>query len=163
MTTLGKAGWAVALVLAVGLGAMAYLFLIKGQTAPYADGRTSVLLTADERAGSLAEMRDILESVQEIMEDTIAGDFQAASQRATSQGMSAFNQEDPAVIAKLPIGFKSMGMGLRGGFDDLATTLDSTDNALEVLDELSTLMLNCVACHQTYRLGIEGEQDPTQE
>jgi len=163
MTTLGKTGWVVSLVLAVGLGGMTYLFLIKGQTAPYADGRTSVLLTADERAAELASMRGILESVQEIMEDTIAGDFQAAAQTATSQGMSAFNQEDPAVVAKLPIGFKSMGMGTRGAFDDLATTLDSTDNALEALDELSTLMLNCVACHQTYRLGIEGEQDQAQE
>jgi len=163
MNALGKTGWIVSLVLAVGLGVMAYLFLIKGQTAPYADGRTSVLMTADERSGSLAEMRDILESVQEIMEDTVAGDFQAAADRASSQGMSAFNQEDPAVIAKLPIGFKTIGLGLRGGFDDLATTLESTDSAVEALDELSTLMLNCVACHQTYRLGIEGENVQGQE
>ena len=163
MNTTGKIGWVVALVLAIGLGGMAYIFLLKGQTAPYADGRISVLLTADERSASLAEMRDILESVQEIMEDTIAGDFDAARARASSQGMSAFNQEDPAVIAKLPIGFKSIGLGLRGGFDDLATTLESTDSAVEVLDELSTLMLNCVACHQTYRLGIEGELNPAQE
>ncbi len=163
MNTLGKTGWGVALVLALGLGAMSYVFLLKGQTAPYADGRTSVLLTADERAASLAEMRDILESVQEIMESTIAGDFNAAKERASAQGMSAFNQEDPAVIAKLPIGFKTIGLTLRGGFDDLATTLDTSDDALEVLDEMSSLMLNCVACHQTYRLGIEGEQIPAQE
>ena len=163
MNTMGKAGWGVALALALGLGGMSYVFLVKGQTAPYADGRTSVLLTADERAASLAEMRDILESVQEIMEDTIAGDFDAAKTRATGQGMSAFNQEDPAVIAKLPIGFKTIGLSLRGGFDDLATTLENTDDAMEVLDELSSLMLNCVACHQTYRLGVEGEQIPAQE
>ena len=163
MNTMGKLGWLLALVLAVGLGGMGYFFLLKGQTAPYADGRVSVLLTADQRNASLAEMRDILESVQEIMEDTIAGDFKAASARATSQGMAAFNQEDPAVIAKLPIGFKSIGLTLRGGFDDLATTLDTTDNALEVLDEMSALMLNCTACHQTYRLGIEGEENLAQE
>ena len=81
MNTTGKIGWLLALVLAIGLGAMSYFFLLKGQTLPYADGRISVLLTADQRNASLAEMRDILESVQEIMEMTIAGDFEGASAR----------------------------------------------------------------------------------
>ncbi len=163
MNTSSKAGWIVAGILAIALGGMSYVFLIKGQTAPYADGRVSVLLTSAERNAELASMRGILESVQGIIENAAAGDYKTASELASAQGMSAFNQEDPAVVGKLPAGFKSLGIGQRTAFDDLASFLETTDNAQDVMDEISTMMLNCVACHQAYRLGIEGEQNPIQE
>ena len=162
MNSLGKIGWALAIVFAIGLGAMSYTFLIKGQTVPYADGRTSVLLLPDERNKVLGEMRDVLAGVQTILEDTVAGDLQAAEDQARSMGMVAAKQ-DTAIIAKLPLDFKSLGLGLHGSFDDLADFIGENQDPLKVVDEVSTLMVQCVACHGAYRLGIEGEQTPAQE
>ncbi len=44
-----RAGWLLSLILAVLLGAMTWKFIIAGQTVRADDGRTVVLLTADER------------------------------------------------------------------------------------------------------------------
>ncbi len=158
MNAMGKIGWILALILAIGLGAMSYTFLVKGQTVPYADGRTSILLSPDERNQVLGEMRAVLEGTRTIIEDAVAGDMQAAEKQARSMGMAAAKQ-DTAIIAKLPLDFKSLGLGLHGSFDDLADFIAENPDPLKVVDEVSTLMVQCVACHDAYRLGIEGEAD----
>lgn len=163
MNFIGKLGWILALALAIGLGGMSYVFLVKGQTVPYADGRTSILLSPDERNGVLGEMRAILAGVQEIIENSVAGDLDAARAKASAMGMAAANAESAQLIAKLPLDFKSLGLGLHGSFDDLAATIADTSDPLVVLDEVGTLMVQCVACHDAYRIGIEGEQDQAQE
>ena len=163
MNFMGKLGWIVALVLAIGLGGMSYVFLVKGQTVPYADGRTSILLSPDERNGVLGEMRGLLSGVQEIIEKTIEGDRAAAQAKASAMGMAAANAESAQLIAKLPLDFKSLGFGLHGTFDDLAGTIAGTEDPLVVLEAVGTLMVQCVACHDAYRLGIEGENDQAQE
>ncbi len=156
MNTFGKLGWFLALILAIGLGTMSYTFLVKGQTVPYADGRTSVLLSPDERNQVLGEMRAILAGVQEIQESVLAGDMEPAAARATSMGMAAANA-DAQILAKLPLEFSTLGLSLHRSFDDLAQTISGTDDPLVVIGEVTDLMLQCVACHDTYRLGIEGE------
>lgn len=161
MSTVGKLGWIVSIILAIGLGAMSYVFLVKGQTVPYADGRTSILLTPDERNQVLGEMRGVLAGVQEIIEDTTSGDLKAAEDKARSMGMAAAAQ-DTAIIAKLPLEFKSLGLGLHSSFDDLADSIAGTDDPMSVLEDVGNLMLQCVACHDAYRLGIEGETTASQ-
>ena len=156
MTLMGKLGWLLSLVLAIALGWMAYTFLVKGQTVPYADGRTSILLAPGERNKVLGEMRDVLAGVQAIIEDTTSGDLKAAEAKARSMGMAAAAQ-DTAIIAKLPLDFKSLGLGLHRSFDDLADSIAATDDPVSVLGDVGNLMLQCVACHDTYRLGVEGE------
>ena len=158
MSTAGKLGWIVSLILAIGLGAMSYIFLVKGQTVPYADGRTSILLAPGERNKVLGEMRGVLAGVQSIIEDTTAGDLDAAEKTARSMGMAAAKQ-DTAIIAKLPLDFKSLGLGLHASFDELADSISATDDPLSVLEDVGNVMLQCVACHDSYRLGIEGESD----
>ncbi len=163
MNFMGKLGWIVALILALGLGTMSYTFLVKGQTVPYADGRTSILLSPDERNGVLGEMRAVLAGVQEILENAAAGDMDAARDKASSMGMAAANAESPQLIAKLPLEFKALGMGLHRSFDELAVTIDATDDPVVVMEEVSALMVQCVACHDAYRIGIEGIEDTGQE
>ena len=163
MNISGKLGWIVALVLALALGMMSYTFLIKGKTVPYADGRTSILLSPDERNGVLGEMRAILAGVQDIIENTVNGDFDAAETRARAMGMAAANAENPQLIAKLPLEFKTLGLGLHGAFDDLGDLISTSDDKLEVIAAVSDIMVQCVACHDAYRLGIEGIEDTGQE
>ncbi|HHL20650.1 MAG TPA: hypothetical protein ENJ52_03890 [Aliiroseovarius sp.] len=161
MSTLGKLGWIVSLILAIGLGAMGYTFLVKGQTVPYADGRTSILLSPDERNQVLGEMRAILSGTRDIMEDSINGDFQAAEDQARAMGMAAANA-DAQILAKLPLDFSSLGLGLHRSFDDLADFIAANPDPLGIVDEVASLMVQCVACHDAYRLGIEGEATTTQ-
>ncbi len=157
MSFAGKLGWMLSLVLAIALAAMAYTFLVKGQTVAYADGRTSILLAPAERNKVLGEMRGVLSGVQSILEDAGNADLKSAAQTARSLGMAAASQ-DTAIIAKLPLDFKSLGLGLHRSFDDLADSIAATDDPMSVVQDVSNLMLQCVACHDSYRLGIEGEK-----
>jgi len=157
MSMVGKLGWLVSLILAIVLGGTLYTFLVKGQTAPYADGRTSILLAPSERNKVLAEMRGVLAGVQSIIEDTTSRDLKSAESTARSMGMAAAKQ-DTAIIAKLPLEFKTLGLSLHQSFDDLADSISKTTDPVVVLSDVGNLMLQCVACHDSYRLGVEGEK-----
>ena len=161
MSTLGKLGWIVSLILAIGLGAMGYTFLVKGQTVPYADGRTSILLSPDERNQVLGEMRAILSGTRDIMDNSINGDLKAAEEQARAMGMAAANA-DAQILAKLPLDFSTLGLGLHRSFDDLADFIAANPDPLGIVDEVASLMVQCVACHDAYRLGIEGEAATSQ-
>lgn len=162
MTFMGKLGWIVSLVLAVGLGAMIYTFILAGQTEPHADGRTVVLLSADERNQVLGEMRGLLEGAQEIVEASVAGDLTRVSEVASSIGMAAAEGESAALIGKLPLEFKTLGLDTHRAMDDLATLASETDDPMVVLGALGDAMLNCTSCHAGYRLGIEGDDKEAQ-
>ncbi len=151
-----KLGWLLSLVLAIGLVAMAYTFLVAGTTEPHADGRTVVLLSADERNKVLGEMRGLLETVQGITLAAIDGDMEEVQGLATAVGMAAASGESPALIRKLPLEFKTLGLGTHQAFDDLATLATVTNDPLEILGEMGKVMGNCTSCHAGYRLGIEG-------
>ena len=64
-----------------------------------------------------------------------------------------------AIIRKLPLDFKTLGLGTHQAFDDLADFIAGTDDPLAVVGELGSLMGNCTGCHASYRLGIEGRDD----
>ena len=156
MNFMGKLGWIVSLVLAAALAFMAYTFIVKGQVEPHADGRDAILLLPDERNSVLSEMRGLLEGAQGIIAASVEGDMQEVARLATSVGMVAADGESPQMIAKLPLAFMTLGMATHQAMDDLAVTAAGTDDPMVVLEELSNVMLNCVACHSSYRLGIEG-------
>ena len=152
-----KICWALSLALFLALGALSYLFVVGGNTEPHADGRTVVLLTADERNKVLAEMRGLLATVQKVIDASVAGDMEAVATASIAAGMVAAEGESPALIGKLPLEFLTLGMGTHEGFDGLADTAAGTDDPMVILDELGGLMNNCVACHSNYRLGVEGD------
>lgn len=156
MTTSAKLGWGLAAILAVALGAMSYTFLVAGKTTPYADGRTTVLLSKDERNKVLGEMRGLLEGAQEIVEASVEGDMVRVSEVARSIGMAAAEGESAQLIGKLPLEFKTLGLDTHRAMDDLAALAQTTDDPLVVLGALGDAMLNCTSCHAGYRLGVEG-------
>lgn len=152
-----KAGWALSAVLAATLGAGAYVVVIQGNTAPYEDGRTVVLLSKDERNRVLGEMRGLLDGAKGIVQAAVAGDMATVEQEARAIGMAAAEGESPALIAKLPADFMSMGMSAHKAMDDLADLATMTDDPLEVLGALGEAMDVCTGCHAGYRLGVEGK------
>lgn len=149
-------GWGLSAVLAVGLGAMSYVFLVRGHVEPHADGRTVVLLLPDERNRVLGEMRGLLEAVQAITAAAARDDMAMVATAASGVGMAAAQAESPAMIAKLPLDFKLLGMGTHKAFDDLAELAATTTDGRVISRQLGEVMLNCTSCHAGYRLGIEG-------
>lgn len=149
-------GWGLSAVLAAGLGAMSYVFLVRGNVEPHADGRTVVLLLADERNRVLGEMRGLLEAVQAITAAAARDDMATVAQAASGVGMAAAEAESPAMIAKLPLEFKLLGMGTHKAFDDLALQAATTSDGRDIAKRMGEILTNCTSCHAGYRLGIEG-------
>ena len=154
-----KAGWGVSAVLAAVLVVGGSKVFVGGNTVPYSDGRTVVLLSSDERNRVLGEMRMLLEGAKGIVQASVKGDMAAVAQEARAIGMAAAKGESPALMAKLPGEFLTMGMSAHKAMDDLADLAGTTDDPMKVLEALGEAMEVCTGCHAGYRLGVEGIDD----
>lgn len=144
--------WLISLVLAALVATMGYLFIIKGSTLQSEDGRTAIILTDGERNHVLGEMRTLLEAVQEITEAIVADDMDAVAASASSVGMALARGEDPTLIAKLPLEFKTNGFAAHGAFDKLAQNAADFGDKDMALQELSVILGACTSCHAGYRI-----------
>ncbi len=151
-----KAGWALSAVLAAALGVGGYVFVVQGNTKPYEDGRTAILLSKDERNRVLGEMRGLLEASQGIVQAAVAGDMDTVAEEARAVGMAAAEGESAAMMAKLPLAFLRQGMAAHKAMDDLADLAGTTQDPLVILGALGQAMEICTGCHAGYRLGVEG-------
>ena len=127
-------------------------FFIRGQTRVAADGRTAVLLAPNERDLVLTEMRGLLGSVQGVVDGVKAGNLRQVAEAARASGMAAAADVNPALMAKLPLEFKQLGLGLHRRFDEMASQADSGASREDILAGLSTQLSACVACHASYRI-----------
>jgi hypothetical protein len=116
------------------------------------DARQNIPLSETEKAIVMAEMRQMLSSIQGITEGLAQGDMQAVVGAAAKSGM-AMMQEVPAQIRmKFPQAFAQMGMASHKAFDQIAQETKSIKDPSPVLRQLSAAMQNCVACHAAYRI-----------
>lgn len=138
----------------LGIGVAGWLFL-KGWTTPGADGRTEIRLAPSERDRILAEMRQLLESVQGVLTglsaDPRENGRRSAEQAARRAGMGMAADVDPAVMAKLPLAFKQMGMSVHRDFDGLADDIGRGEKDVHLLGRLSGVIGRCTTCHALYR------------
>ena len=134
----------------VTIGIIGYFF-VKGQTVPGSDSRTAVVLAESERDQILAEMRHLLKSVHGILQGVSTQDLSGAGKSARAAGMGMAADVNPALMAKLPLAFKAMGMSVHRDFDGLADGIQSGERAEQVLKRLAELTSRCTACHDLYR------------
>ena len=146
-----KTLWAIIVLLLVFSGFLVNKF-ISGSVAPYEDGRTSVVLTKDERNLILAEMRAFLVSVQGVSQAISENNMEKVAEVAHKAGMAAEEGTPGSLLQKIPLPMKKMGFGTREQFDGIAQTAKTTKDAKLAREQLDTLMLTCIACHSTYRL-----------
>ena len=154
-----KAGWGLSAILAGVIAVGGYRIFVGGNTVPYADGRTVVLLNSDERNRVLGEMRALLEGAKGIVQASAAGDMATVAAEARAVGMAAAEAESPAMMAKLPGDFLTLGMSAHQAMDDLADMAEGGAEPMEVLKALGEAMDVCTGCHAGYRLGVEGVDD----
>lgn len=112
------------------------------------------MLKADERDLVLREMRGLLSATQGIMEGIIQEDTKQIIQSSRSAGMAAAANVDVplALMAKLPLPFKTLGMSVHQSMDEIAKAAESGKPAPELLKMLSGTVSKCVACHAGWQL-----------
>ncbi len=128
-------------------------FFLLAQTA-YAeeafDKRTSLGLTAEEKAEFLSEMRQMLVSIQGILIG-IANDDQEMIVNAARYSGNRMGRATPqSVRDKLPQGFKEIGGPTHLMFEELIIRTD-TDEAEDLIAFTGKLMNQCTTCHALYK------------
>jgi hypothetical protein len=134
-------------------------FFVRGWTVPGANGRTQIVLAPAERDLILGEMRMLLKAVHGVVTG-LGGQDQAADrtqmeQAARSAGMGMAADVNPALMAKLPLPFKQMGMSIHRDMDALADAIAQKETQQQILQRLSSMTARCTTCHDLYRFGVD--------
>lgn len=132
----------------------AYKFIFEGSTTESTDDRTEILLNDNERNMVLAEMRAFLASVQQINQGLAENNMERVAEYARKSGKAATGGMPGTLMGKLPLAFKKLGFDTHAKFDQLAMDANDLGDRDHTLQQLSTLMENCVACHATYRISM---------
>lgn len=132
-------------------------FFIKGWTAEGSDGRTEILLAAAERDQILAEMRLLLKAVDGIVRGLgePTRDLKQMEETARAVGMHMAADTEPAIMAKLPLPFKQLGMSIHKDMDALADAIMRGETTQQILQRLSSMTARCTACHDMYRFSVD--------
>ncbi len=130
------------------------VYKFKYGNAEKVDNRVAITLSVAEKDVVLGEMRLLLEGLQGIISGLSNSDFKKVEVSARGNGMVMAQDVNPALMLKLPVEFKSVGMGVHKAFDDLAENIDGKDVKI-ILREIDSIMDSCVGCHLTYKLEIE--------
>jgi hypothetical protein len=143
IVTIGVAGW----------------FFVQGWTTQGTDGRMQIVLAPTERDLVLGEMRMLLKAVHGVVAG-LAGQDQEADrtqieQAARSAGMGMAADVNPALMAKLPLPFKQMGMSIHKDMDALADAIVHKETPQQILQRLSSMTARCTTCHDLYRFSAE--------
>ena len=147
-----KLCWTISGVLILAIVAMGYKFMVVGSVVPSTDGRQAIVLEPAERDLVLGEMRMFLESVQKITQAATAEDMVAAAKAAREVGLAAQQAVPGSLMGKLPLAFKKLGFDTHSKFDALALDAEQLGDSKHALQQLSTLMNNCVGCHSAYQI-----------
>ncbi len=144
----------IAAILITILTAGFYTFIIKCGASKNTDGRTTITLNKTERALVLQEMRAFLSSVQQISQGISDDDMEMVEQHARLSGRAAQAGMPVTLVKKLPMPFKKLGGDTHARFDQLAMDAADLADRDHALEQLSSLMKNCVSCHAAYRIDI---------
>jgi len=143
IVTIGVVGW----------------FFVQGWTTEGTDGRAQIVLASAERDLILGEMRILLKAVHGVVAGLAGQDQEAGrsqmEQAARSAGMGMAEDVNPALMVKLPLPFKQMGMSIHQDMDALADAIGQKETQQQILQRLSSMTARCTICHDMYRFGVD--------
>lgn len=116
------------------------------------DRRQVIELSVEERDFVLSEMRGFLDSVEAVVNGVVTGDMKATADAARRSGMGVMQHAPRTLMAKMPMEFRKLGMDTHMRFAALADEAAGMGDKQAILKQLGTLLANCGACHQGYRL-----------
>ena len=134
-------------------------FFVRGWTTPGTDGRMQIVLAPSERDLILGEMRMLLKAVHGVVTGLAGQDQEAERMQieksARSAGMGMAVDVNSALMAKLPLPFKQMGMSIHKDMDALADAIVQKETPQQILQRLSSMTARCTTCHDLYRFGVD--------
>ena len=146
----------VALLLWVVTIAVLIWFFARGNNATLTDDRKVIVLHPEERELVLSEMRGLLAATQGILEGGNQNDMPRIIEAARAAGMAAVVDVSPAMMAKLPLEFKALGMGIHHDMDEIAKAAGDGKTSAELLKMTSNTLTKCVACHAVWQIKSDG-------
>ncbi len=128
-------------------------FFIDGWTRQGSDRRTEIVVSLAERDQILAEMRQLLKAVDGVIRELGESepDLKRMESAARGGGMHMAEEVEPALMLKLPLPFKQMGMSIHTDMDALADAIRQRETSSQILKRLSSMTARCTACHDMYR------------
>ena len=147
----------IAVTLWIATLAVAGWFFVKELTETGVDGRTEILLAPAERDQILAEMRQLLKAVDGVVKGLgeAQPDRKSMETAARVAGMGMAVDVEPALMAKLPLPFKQLGMSIHKDMDALADAVAGEETPRQLLQRLSSMTARCTACHDMYRFSAD--------
>jgi len=149
--------WTISTALVLIVIGMAYKFFVVGSVVPDTDGREAIILESTERDLVLEEMRMFLSSIQKITGALSVEDMEATAKAAREVGAASQQAVPGTLMGKLPMSFKKLGFDTHSKFDALALDAESLGDSQHSLQQLSTLMKNCIDCHSIYQIQSSGK------
>jgi hypothetical protein len=131
-------------------------FFVKGWTTKGTDGRTEILLAPAERDQILAEMRQLLKGVDAVVRGLSESqpDRKSMEDAARAVGMKMAADTSPAIMAKLPLPFKQLGMSIHKDMDALADAIVQQETPQQILQRVASMTARCTTCHDLYRFSL---------
>lgn len=118
-----------------------------------ADARQRLDLPGSVRDAIRLEMRTMLGSLNDVLSAGARGDTAGMLAAAARSGLAT--AVDPTLEKLLPEEFLQLGVRTHRAFDELGAAVERGLPADSLLGRLGSLTSNCVACHATYRLGLQ--------
>jgi hypothetical protein len=115
------------------------------------DMRVVIPLTEAEQALVMANMRQMLGSVEGVTDALARGDSKAVAEAASRSGMAMMQKVPMQIRMKFPPPFAQMGMASHKPFDQIAREAETAKGPAPILELLSESIRNCNACHASYR------------
>jgi hypothetical protein len=116
-----------------------------------ADARINLNLTPEERAVFLADMRNMLASIQGVMQGIGESDRERIAAAARQSGNRMARATPASIRAKTPQAFRDIGGPTHMLFEELAVRAQ-TDDMDSLTRDTANLMNQCMACHATFRV-----------
>ncbi len=121
-------------------------------TAEPIDQRQILKLNEAQRAHILGEMRSLQSGTQAILAALAADNMLEVAQQARLLGMGMGHKAENHLHDILPDAFMQMGMSVHHDFDRIARDAQTLKDSKLTLQQLSTTMKTCTACHETYQI-----------
>lgn len=134
-------------------GSMPMAQMVATPAAPASDHRHVIQLTTAQREMLLADMRQMLVSVQGVVDGLARGNMQAVSAAARQSGTTMMQGLPASTRRRFPNAFTQLGMASHRAFDRIAEEARDRKRPAVILGLLSQSLQSCSACHAAYRFG----------
>ncbi|WP_322521443.1 hypothetical protein SR882_00710 [Guyparkeria halophila] len=115
------------------------------------DPRQNLGFTAGEKAVFLADMRQMLGSVQQIMQGIADDDREKIIAAAQRSGNRMARNTPASIREKTPPAFKAIGGPMHMAFEEIAIRAE-TDPLEDITAMTAEAMNQCMACHARFRV-----------